>query len=104
MSKALAFAAAVLWAAFFIPAVEARELFCAKDDPSATLKSKFGETPYAGMITHNGLLQIIYLNIEAGSWSIVVRPPNTDLWCFTDSGENWSHFTTETKKKKGLKL
>ena len=104
MFKAFVVAAAVLLGGFFMPTAEARELFCAKDDPSETLKSKFGEMPYAAMITHTGLLQIIYLNIQVGSWSIVVRPPNTDLWCFTDSGENWSHFTTETKKKKGLML
>jgi len=102
MFKALALAAAVLWGGFFMSAVQARELTCGKEDPSTSLKAAFGEMPYAAMITHTGLLQIIYLNIESGNWSIIVRPPGTDLWCFSNSGENWSHFTTETKKKKGI--
>jgi hypothetical protein len=103
MFKGLAFAAAVLMGGFFMPAAEAREVFCGKEDPSANLKTIFGEAPYAAMLTHSGLLQVIYLNSENGTWSIVVQPPGAGLWCFMNAGENWSHFTNDIKKKKGIR-
>ena len=99
MFKALALSAAVLLGGFFMPAAQARELFCANDDPADSLKESFGELPYAAMITHSGLLQIVYLNIEKGNWSIVMKPPNKEIFCFISTGENWTHWTTETKKK-----
>ena len=102
MFKALALAAAVLWGGFFMPEAQARELFCAKKDPAESLKENFGELPYAVMITDRGLLQIVYLNIEKGNWSIVMKPPNKEIYCFISTGENWTHWTTETKKK-GIK-
>ena len=42
MFKALALAAGVLWGGFFMPEAQARELFCAKEDPAESLKESFG--------------------------------------------------------------
>ena len=78
---------------------QARQLFCSEENPSKSLKENFGEDPYAVMITDAGLLQIVYLNIEEGNWSIVMKPPDKEIFCFVDSGKNWTHWTTETKKK-----
>ena len=104
MFKALVVTAAVLMGGFFMSTAGAKELMCGSEDPSAQLLQLYGEEPYAFMLTHRGALQIVYLNIEKGNWSIIQKLPGEELWCFVLSGVNWNHWTTETKKKKGLKL
>lgn len=99
MFKAFALAAFISLGILMSISAEAREVFCAKEDPAESLKESVGELPYAAMITHSGLLQIVYLNIEKGNWSIVIKPPNKEIYCFISTGENWTHWTTETKKK-----
>ena len=104
MLKAFVVAAAVLLGGFFMSTAKAIELNCGKEDPSAQLLQLYGEQPYAFMITHQGALQIVYLNSDKGNWSIIQKLPGKELWCFILSGVEWNHWPTETKKKKGLKL
>ena len=99
MFKALALAATVLMGGFFMSTAGARELACGREDPAAQLLQLYGEQPYAFMITHQGALQIVYLNIDKGNWSIIQKLPHRELWCFVLSGVEWNHWTTKTKKK-----
>ncbi|MBO89538.1 MAG: hypothetical protein CMP14_08450 [Rickettsiales bacterium] len=99
MFKALVLGA-VLLGGFFMSKAQTKELMCWNKNPTEALKQNFGEEPYAYMITSGGMLQIIFLNIKKGNWSIVIQPPDrTDLYCYGGSGVEWSHFTTESKRK-----
>ena len=81
-------------------ASNSQELTCSKNDPAQNLSDQYGEQAYSYAINHSGYLITTYVNHEVGSWSVIVRPPGKNLFCFLDSGDHF-HLTDEAKKKSG---
>ena len=83
---------------FFMSDSQARQLACWKKNPAEGLFKMYGEIPYAYMITAEGYFQTVFLNIKKGNYTIVLTPPDEKIFCLVGSGEDWNHFTVETKK------
>ncbi len=75
-----------------------QQLTCSKNDPAQNLAEQYGEQAYSYAINHNGYLITTYVNFKEGNWSVIVRPPNENIFCFLDSGDHF-HLTDEAKKK-----
>ena len=74
-------AAAVLWAVFLCPSVNAQGLACAEKNPQSDLLEKHGEELVAQGITAMGFLLQIFANENTGTFTVVLVPPDAPLWC-----------------------
>jgi hypothetical protein len=65
-----------------------QQLQCIAEDPASELLQEFGELPLLELTNKNRPPDrlILFLNPTTTSWTLVVRPRHSELFCALDSG------------------
>lgn len=95
--------AGVLLAAFlfcFSTVAYGNNLKCDKTNPAKYLIDEHGEEPFSIALLERHFMLTTYVNHDTGSWTMVVKPPDQEIFCLFAKGEAF-FVLKETKKKSG---
>lgn len=79
----------ILAAAFYSPA-NAQSACAPREHLLETAQKRHGEVPHFRALSRSGALIEILLNIETGSWGVILTAPGGPT-CVVDFGSNWTH-------------
>tara|TARA_R100001163_G_C4960644_1_gene124610 strand:- start:139 stop:450 length:312 start_codon:yes stop_codon:yes gene_type:complete len=95
--------AGVLLAAFlfcFSTVAYGNNLGCDKTNPAEYLIKEHGEEPFSIALFERQFMLTTYVNHDTGSWTMVAKPPDQEIFCLFAKGEAF-FVLKETKKKSG---
>ena len=99
MKRLLAALMIAAFCGFFSAQSSGQQLMCRGEDPAESLERDYGERLFAQSITSGGFLMSIFANEETGTYTIVLVPPDQEVFCVGGDGRKF--MLVERKKRRG---